>query len=72
MDPHSGQAEFEIAKRNLGLLESGDYHDFIIKCGNREFKVHRNIICPQSVMLATLCTPNWKVKSPEASARDRR
>lgn len=50
-----------MAQRNLKLLETGGYHDFVIKCGGREFKVHRNIVCPQSVMLGSLCKPTWKV-----------
>ena len=49
-----------LAERNNRLFESGDYHDFVVRCGAKEFKVHRNIICPQSSVLRTLCDPLWK------------
>ena len=57
----SGGGLYTIAQRNLRLLETGDYSDFLIECGQKQFKVHRNIVCPQSPMLATLCNPVWKV-----------
>lgn len=52
-----------LAQHNLRLLETGNYHDFVIKCGDRQFKVHRNIVCPQSFLLTSLCDPTWKVSA---------
>ncbi|PQE26683.1 BTB POZ domain protein [Rutstroemia sp. NJR-2017a BBW] len=34
------------------ILDSGRYSDLTIKCGNKVFKVHRNIVCLQSKPLA--------------------
>lgn len=51
-----------LASRQLSLFVNGSYHDFVLKCGNRSFKVHRCIICPQSHVLTTLCNGNWKVR----------
>ncbi|KAL2177482.1 uncharacterized protein P884DRAFT_269857 [Thermothelomyces heterothallicus CBS 202.75] len=31
-----------------GLLTSGKFSDMIVRCGGREFKAHRAIVCPQS------------------------
>lgn len=51
-----------LAQRNLALLESGDYHDFVLIAEGKEFKVHRSIVCPQSPMLEALCSNVWKVR----------
>ncbi|KAK6512598.1 hypothetical protein TWF481_001482 [Arthrobotrys musiformis] len=42
------------------LLESGNYSDFTIICGSKEWKVHRAIICPQSEYFKTLCESKFK------------
>ena len=47
----------------LGLLESGDYSDFIIECQGIEFKVHRAIVCPLSTMLQKAVSGPFKVSS---------
>lgn len=57
------------ALRQMSLLESGDYHDFVLKCGDRSFKEHRSIICPQSTMLKVLCSGSWKV-NPTSPGED--
>ncbi|KAL2005433.1 hypothetical protein VTN00DRAFT_2644 [Thermoascus crustaceus] len=38
------------------LLESGQYSDFTIICGDREFRVHQAIVCPQSKIFERACT----------------
>lgn len=58
-DPVDELASFAV--RQLSLFETGTYHDFIIKCGKRSFKVHRSIICPQSEFLRVVCVGGWKV-----------
>ncbi|KAL1988810.1 hypothetical protein VTN96DRAFT_7694 [Rasamsonia emersonii] len=42
------------------FLESGEYSDFVIVCGGREFNVHRIIICPRSSYFRTMCKENFK------------
>ncbi|KAJ6256853.1 hypothetical protein Dda_8722 [Drechslerella dactyloides] len=42
------------------LLESGKYSDFKIKCGSKEWLVHRAIICPQSEFFTRICDSNFK------------
>ncbi|KAI1484894.1 hypothetical protein F5X96DRAFT_662342 [Biscogniauxia mediterranea] len=36
----------------VGLLDSGDYSDFVLVCEDRRIEVHKAIICPQSPVLA--------------------
>ncbi|KAL8654319.1 MAG: hypothetical protein Q9226_003481 [Calogaya cf. arnoldii] len=50
----------ELATRTASLLNSGEYSDLIITCGNREFKVHRNIVLPACKVLATACSGEYK------------
>lgn len=58
-----------VASRNLLLFGSGTDHDFVLKCGERSFKVHRSIISPQSAVLRVLCNGNWKVRVKAQSLR---
>ncbi|KAE8554265.1 hypothetical protein EYB25_002803 [Talaromyces marneffei] len=41
-------------------LESGEYSDFLVTCGNREFHVHRLVICPRSSYFRLMCKDNFK------------
>ncbi|KAI1113037.1 BTB/POZ protein [Nemania sp. NC0429] len=34
------------------LLESGEFSDFILVCGDEKFSVHKNIVCAQSPVIA--------------------
>lgn len=34
------------------LLKGGKYSDLIIACENQKFPVHKNIVCPQSEVIA--------------------
>lgn len=34
------------------LLKGGKYSDLIIACENRKFAVHKNVVCPQSPVIA--------------------
>ena len=40
----------------LKLLESGEFSDFVIQCGDVEFKVHRAIVGPASTLLQAAAT----------------
>ncbi|GAM42787.1 BTB/POZ domain protein [Talaromyces pinophilus] len=41
-------------------LESGEYSDFLVTCANREFHVHRLVICPRSSYFRLMCKDNFK------------
>ncbi|EXJ93223.1 hypothetical protein A1O3_01780 [Capronia epimyces CBS 606.96] len=49
-----------FAERQRHLLQTGEFSDFILTVDGRDFKVHRNVVCPQSTMLHRLCTGNFK------------
>ncbi|KAL8783045.1 MAG: hypothetical protein Q9195_009499 [Heterodermia aff. obscurata] len=38
---------------NHKLFMTGNYSDFTVFCGGREFRLHRSIVCPQSSFFAT-------------------
>ncbi|KAJ8131441.1 hypothetical protein O1611_g2180 [Lasiodiplodia mahajangana] len=42
----------DLAARGANLLRSGDWSDFTLMCQDRVFRVHKNIICPESPVLA--------------------
>lgn len=41
-------------------LESGEYSDFLVTCANREFHVHRLVICPRSSYFRLMCKDHFK------------
>ncbi|KAH0556868.1 hypothetical protein GP486_005347 [Trichoglossum hirsutum] len=45
----------DMLKANKQLLQSSKYSDLTIICGNREFNVHRSIVCPRSRFFAAAC-----------------
>ena len=49
------------------LFNSSDYSDLTIRCEEREWKVHRAIICPQSKFFAVACNGDFKVNSAPES-----
>lgn len=42
---------------------SADYSDLTITCGEKEFKVHRAVICPRSNYFDAACKGEFKVRS---------
>ncbi|KAI7240294.1 hypothetical protein KC343_g7155 [Hortaea werneckii] len=46
------QASNEALQR---MLKTGEYSDLTIKCGDRTFQVHKNIVCARSEYFATAC-----------------
>ena len=43
------------------LYWSGKYSDLIISCGEKQFNVHRNIVCTQCPWIAAACDGNFMV-----------
>lgn len=41
-------------------LESGEYSDFLVTCADREFHVHRLVICPRSSYFRLMCKDHFK------------
>lgn len=50
-----------VIAANSSLLESGEYSDFIIRCGGKDFKVHKVIVCPQSSFFKAALAGGFKV-----------
>jgi hypothetical protein len=42
------------------LLQSGKYSDLTLRCGGREFRVHRPIVCPHSPVFEAICSGEFK------------
>jgi BTB/POZ domain len=45
----------------LHLFQTGEFADFVIKCKDRDFKVHRMIICPESSYFKAVATRGFLV-----------
>lgn len=43
-------------------FDSSKYSDLIIRCEDREFKVHRIVVCGQSKYFSKICDGDWKVR----------
>ncbi len=43
------------------IFESSKYSDLTIWCSGKEFKVHRNILCPRSPFFAASCDGEFQV-----------
>ena len=52
---------------DLSALQSGKYHDLIIRCESREWKVHRVILCASSDYFGTICEATFKVRAQQSS-----
>jgi hypothetical protein len=46
------------------LLESAKFSDLVLVCQDREFPVHRAIVCPHSVFFSSACTGTFKASYP--------
>ena len=46
----------------MGAFPGGDNADFRITCGQREFIVHKMIICADSHYFKSVCKGNFEVK----------
>ena len=54
-----GFSDLEAVLRSL--LHSGEFSDMTVSCGNRDFKVHRAIVCPQSPFFEAALKDGFKV-----------
>lgn len=52
-----------LVESNKVLLSSGKYHDLVLRCEDREFKVYWSIICTKSTGLEKLCSNKFRVSS---------
>lgn len=59
MDPEPVSAGSSV---NANLLRTGQFSDLTIKCGNYNFRVHKNILCTQSPYFMSACTGGFKVR----------
>jgi hypothetical protein len=50
------------AEGQLNLLKSGAFADFKVICDDREFKVHRAILCPTSTYFSKICAEGFVFK----------
>lgn len=48
-------------------LQSGIYHDFVVRCKPREWKVHRVVLCASSGYFGTVCKSSFMVCSQRSS-----
>lgn len=48
---------------NLRLFQSGDFADLVVKCQDREWKVHRAIVCQHSRYFERMCKSGFRVRS---------
>jgi hypothetical protein len=51
----------DMLNANKELLQSSKYSDLTIICGNREFNIHRSIVCPRSRFFAAACDGEFLV-----------
>lgn len=51
------------------LLASGKYSDLTLVCEDREFAVHKNILCAQSRVIRAECEGDFQVRVVTPSAR---
>jgi BTB/POZ domain len=47
------------------LLYDDEFADFTITCGDKEFKVHRAILCVNSHFFQSVCTLPFQVRGQE-------
>ena len=53
------------------LLESGKYSYLTLKCGNRNWKAHKSVLCIQSDFFAKACDGGFKVSGLDTPPRSR-
>ena len=64
-NPHQAR----LMASNYKLLETGKYSDLVIRCGAKEWNVHRAIVCEGSKFFATACDGPFMVSGFRYSRR---
>ncbi|KAI0011243.1 hypothetical protein F4779DRAFT_573948 [Xylariaceae sp. FL0662B] len=47
----------------FSLLETGEFSDAVVKCGQRSWKVHRAILCPRSKWFRAALAGHFRVST---------
>ncbi|KAK4503125.1 hypothetical protein PRZ48_006552 [Zasmidium cellare] len=55
-----GPSRRSLLKGIDSLYKSQEYSDLTIKCGSREWQVHKAVVCTQSTFFAKACKPKWQ------------
>ena len=63
-DPYAEKLYCHLMTSNYELFTTGKYSDFTVFCGNREFRLHRSIVCPRSSFFASALDSNFVVSLP--------
>ena len=50
-----------VVASNESLWNSQMYSDLTIRCGSKEYKVHRSVVCPRSAFFAKACNGEFIV-----------
>ncbi len=59
--PHDVQMKPETDK--IRLLQSGLFSDVTVKCGERTWNLHKNILCSRNIWFEKALTGNYEVSS---------
>jgi len=57
-----GSTPNHLVAKNLDLLKTGRYSDFTLICGDEKYHLHRNIVLPDSSVIATAIDGDSKVR----------
>lgn len=47
------------------LYRAGEFSDLLLRCGGREFHIHKAIVCPRSRFFARACAGEFSVREHE-------
>lgn len=53
-------------------LDSGEFHDLVIRCGGKEWKAHRVIVSAASTFFHKACQDTFKVSDPSILSMEER
>lgn len=59
-----------LTGKMASLLDSGEFSDLTVKCGDETFAVHRMILLPASKVFAAACSGGFKVRPPLFTIQD--
>lgn len=45
----------------FSMVETGEFSDFTLVCDGHEFKLHRVVVCPQSLVIAAALSGGFQV-----------